>query len=102
VSADIVRYELDEYYFMPDPTQFIMTHFPHDSRYQLLEKAISLEEFEQFVPVKSTFFKYGLELLSHTTAIVSVDQQETVVIKCPPLEVQLCVMKMAAFTQSCV
>jgi len=89
VSADIVRYELDEYYFMPDPSQFILTHYPHDCRYQLLEKTVSLDEFEQSVPVKSTFFKYSLELSSHSHAIVNVDQQATIVIKCPPPEVCL-------------
>lgn len=90
MSADVIRYELDNYYFMPDPHQFISSHFPHDYRYQLLETPVSLEEFEQHVPVKSTFYKYGLELASHKNAIVSVDQQETIVIKCPPPEVWLC------------
>jgi len=87
VSADIVRYELDDYYFMPLPSQFISTHFPHDSHYQLLDSVVSLEEFEQMVPVKSTFFKHGLELASHTNAVVTVDQQTTIVINCPPPEV---------------
>ena len=89
VSADVVRYELDEYYFMPDPNQFISTHFPHDSRYQLLADPIThtLEQFEQLVPVKSTFFKYGLELASHSNAVITVDQQETIAIRCPPPEV---------------
>jgi len=89
VTADIIRYELDDYYFMPQPSQFIMTHFPHDSHYQLLDKLISLEEFEQMVPVKSTFFKYGLELASHTNAVISVDQQTTIVINFPRPEVRL-------------
>jgi len=74
---------------MPEPRQFIFTHFPHDSRYQLLDEVISLAEFEQLVPVKSTFFKFGLELASHSSAVVSVDQQATIVIKCPPPEVRL-------------
>jgi len=87
---------------MPDPSQFILTHFPHDSRYQLLEKTVSLEEFEQFVPVKSTFFKYGLELGSHMKAIVSMDQQATIAIKCPPVEVWLCAMSVSTFKIRCI
>ena len=101
MSAEIVRYELDEYYFMPDPTQFILTHFPHDSHYQLLDKTVSLDEFEQSVPVKSTFFKYGLELGSHNNATVTVDQQATIVIKCPAPEVWLCLQfRLAVYLQS--
>jgi len=74
---------------MPDPHQFILTHFPHDSHYQLLENPISLDEFEQSVPVKSTFYKYGLELVSHTNGIINIDQQQTIVIEYPPPEVSL-------------
>ena len=102
MSADVVRYELDNYYFMPDPHQFISTHFPHESRYQLLETPVTLEEFEQLVPVKSTFYKYGLDLASHTNAIVSVDQQATIVIKCPPLEVWLCIISVFSVQTSSI
>jgi len=102
MSGDVIRYELDEYFFMPDPHQFISTHFPHDSHYQLLEKTVSLEEFEQLVPVKSTFYKYGLELTSHTNATVSVDQEETIVIKCPPPEVWFCAVSVISVETGCI
>lgn len=65
-----IRYELDEYYFMPDPHQLIFTHFPDDPNWQLLEKSISLHDFENLVPVKSAFFKYGLQILSHKEAVI--------------------------------
>jgi len=98
VYADIVRYELDEFYFMPDPGEFILTHFPRDPSHQLLMKPVSLDEFEHLVPVKSTFFKYGLELASHTNAIVSVDEQTTIVINCPPPEVRLSATSSTGFS----
>lgn len=65
-----VRYELDEYYFMPAPSQLIYTHFPDDPNWQLLERILTLEEFEDLVPVKPAFFKHGLQLLSHTDAVI--------------------------------
>jgi transglutaminase/protease-like cytokinesis protein 3 len=82
-----VRYELDEYYFMPDPRQLIFTHFPLEARWQLLESPISLEEFEDLVPVKSTFFKHNLELVSHRNAVIGFDEEQTIIIGCPPAEV---------------
>ena len=72
---------------MPDPQQLIFTHFPLDPRWQLLEDPISLEEFEELVPVKSTFFKHDLQLLSHRNAVIDVVQEQTIVLGCPPAEV---------------
>ena len=83
VTAENVRYELDEYYFMPDPHQLIFTHFPDDPNWQLLDRAIALSDFENLVPVKSAFFKYGLQILSHRQAVVDADREITVRIACP-------------------
>jgi hypothetical protein len=68
---DNVRYELDEYYFMPAPSQLIYTHFPDDPAWQLLERPLTLDEFENLVPVKPAFFKHDLLLLSHTRAVIN-------------------------------
>ena len=84
VSAENVRYELDEYYFMPDPHQLIFTHFPDDMSWQLLERLISLADFENLVPVKSAFFKYGLQILSHKEAVIRTNREITIRIGCPP------------------
>ena len=70
-----MRYELDEYYFMPDPHQLIFTHFPDDSNWQLLDRPISLTDFENLVPVKSAFFKYGLQILSHREAVIRTNRE---------------------------
>jgi hypothetical protein len=83
--ADNVRYELDEYYFMPAPAQLVFSHFPDDSSWQLLERPITLEEFENLVPVKPAFFKHGLKLLSHTDAVITCfhNRDISIRIECP-------------------
>ncbi len=86
VAVVVPRYELDEYYFMPDPHQLIFTHFPDDANWQLLERAISLGDFENLVPVKSAFFKYGLQILSHRSAVINTRREVTIRIGCPPLK----------------
>ncbi|ESO06527.1 hypothetical protein HELRODRAFT_188380 [Helobdella robusta] len=88
VTAENVRYELDEYYFMPDPHQLIFTHFPDEVNWQLLERSISLADFENLVPVKSAFFKYGLQILGHREAVIKTKQEVTVRIGCPPFKMQ--------------
>ena len=83
VAPENVRYELDEYYFMPDPHQLVFTHFPDDTNWQLLERTISLSDFEHLVPVKSAFFKYGLQILSHREAVIHTNREVTIRIGCP-------------------
>ena len=67
-------------YFIPNPAQLIYTHFPDDPDWQLLQRPLSLQEFEALAPVKIAFFKYNLELLSH---------KQTVVQSGPELEVKI-------------
>jgi hypothetical protein len=85
ITSDNVRYELDEYYFMPAPAQLIFTHFPEDPSWQLLDPILaSVEEFQNLVPVKPAFFKYGLELDSHTDATIHTAGDDiTIQIRCP-------------------
>ena len=82
VTVENIRYELDEYYFMPDPHQLIFTHFPEEANWQLLERAISLGDFENLVPVKSAFFKYGLQIHSHKEAVIQTPRETTISISC--------------------
>ncbi|XP_043920016.1 kyphoscoliosis peptidase-like [Protopterus annectens] len=52
--------QYDEFYFLPDPEEFIESHWPEDSKWQLLKDNVSLEEFERRVFKTSEFFKLGL------------------------------------------
>ncbi|KAK3096055.1 hypothetical protein FSP39_022576 [Pinctada imbricata] len=66
-TVEEFHYQLDEYFFLPDPHQLIYTHYPDDSQWQLLERPVVLEEFENMPHMKPQFFKYGLEFVSHRT-----------------------------------
>jgi kyphoscoliosis peptidase len=72
----------DYYYFTP-PDKLKFTHFPIDSKWQLISKPISKEEFEDLVFVKSYFFEYGLELKNHLNAEIKVNDQLSVDITGP-------------------
>ncbi|KAL5964338.1 Hillarin [Taenia solium] len=79
-SVENVRYILDTFYFLTNPSQLIYTHFPHDKDWQLLHHPITLEEFEALPLVKSAFFKYNLSLVSHRTAVILFSDPETRVV----------------------
>lgn len=42
-SVENVRYILDTFYFLTNPSQLIYTHFPHDKDWQLLHHPITLD-----------------------------------------------------------
>lgn len=69
-SRDKIKYQYDEHYFLPDPEEFILEFFPHNSEWQLLEQAISLEEFESLPFVRSLFFHYHLDFLNQRQAVI--------------------------------
>nr|AAK49949.1 hillarin [Hirudo medicinalis] len=83
-SADNIRFELDEYYFMPAPSQLIFSHFPDEPNWQLLNRQLTQAEFEHLVPCKPAFFKYGLQLYSHVDAIIDCNDRVTIRLDCPP------------------
>ena len=74
-AADVVRelkatdqygyyQEAVEQFFLPKPHDFISTHFPRDSRWQLLAEPWTLAQFRSQVLVKA-IFKHGLRIVTH-------------------------------------
>ena len=55
-SKDHIRYQYDEHYFMPNPDEFIQEFWPSESKWQLLESPITLEEFEALPFVRCASF----------------------------------------------
>uniref|UniRef100_A0A1I8JJZ9 LIM zinc-binding domain-containing protein n=1 Tax=Macrostomum lignano TaxID=282301 RepID=A0A1I8JJZ9_9PLAT len=72
-ASENLRYHYDEHYFLTDPDQFIYEFYPLDPRWQLLEKPISLAEFEELPFVRSAFFQYGMRFPSGTKAVLETD-----------------------------
>ena len=62
VMSHGLHYEMDEFFFLTDPRHLIFTHYPFDSRWQLLDTPIDLEDFVKLPLAKSQFFKLGLNL----------------------------------------
>jgi hypothetical protein len=62
--------QYDDYYFFPDPGQFIRSHYPEDLRWALLENQPTLREFYQ-TPFKLTaYMKYGITGFAPSSGVV--------------------------------
>ena len=72
----------DDHFFMTPPSQFIYSHLPEDAQWQLLDKPVSKQEFENWVFLEAEFFNLGLKL-GQRNGTISADKQINVSIFVP-------------------
>ncbi|XP_021355440.1 uncharacterized protein LOC110451645 [Mizuhopecten yessoensis] len=58
-------FHLDETFFIPDPETLAYTHFPDEPKWQLLDRQMSMKDFERRAFVKERFFELDMRILSH-------------------------------------
>ena len=88
------KFELNDIYFLSEPSQFITNHFPVSDAWQLLEKVMTRDEFEQSVELKDFYFKFGLELLGNYQRVIeAVDNTVRIQIKSPENVFILCALE---------
>ncbi|XP_076823906.1 uncharacterized protein LOC143469916 isoform X2 [Clavelina lepadiformis] len=69
------EYKYEEHYFLTDPDQMIITHFPDEPDWQLLPKPYTLSEFENSAKLWPLFFKLKLELCSHPAGVITTNDE---------------------------
>ena len=60
---------------MTPPNQLIVSHFPHDSKWQLLDKPKTKSEFEKALSPARDFFKYNLGLTEYINTEITVSKE---------------------------
>lgn len=60
----------NEHWFETRPEQFIYDHFPEETRWQLLARPLTVDQFVDLVRVTSFYFRYGLHTRSHPNAVI--------------------------------
>ena len=70
---DFLQYEYNEYYFLPDPDEFIFQYRAKDDDKQLLKTPVTLDQFEDMPSVKSIFFTHGLQFDGPLMAVLHTD-----------------------------
>lgn len=58
-----------DFYFGTNPEFFIYSHFPEDSKWQLLSKNITYSQFSSLASLIDSFFKYGFKTINPNTNI---------------------------------
>lgn len=62
---------LNDYYFLPDPEEFVYRCFPDNSEWQLMRNPISKEEFLEMPYCRPSFFEYKMKILSTPKCVLN-------------------------------
>ncbi|XP_014349634.1 kyphoscoliosis peptidase [Latimeria chalumnae] len=69
-SILLLHSSYNEFYFLTNPALFIEDHFPMESKWQLLEPKISLQQFENNLQKSSHFYNLGLQSIQPESSVV--------------------------------
>ncbi|MDM8546179.1 transglutaminase domain-containing protein [Candidatus Venteria ishoeyi] len=75
--------KFNEHYFLASPKEFIYTHFPENSHWQLLEKKLTFEEYTNLVYLRPAFFDNNLLLNSHYKYLIKTNDELTIILSAP-------------------
>lgn len=57
-------------YFIPDPQRFVISHFPNDQQWQLLQQPIARTAWERYPAIGPAFFDHHIAELNHRTYLL--------------------------------
>ncbi|OUR99340.1 hypothetical protein A9Q86_12255 [Flavobacteriales bacterium 33_180_T64] len=66
----------NDFYFFTNPEELITTHFPADSKFQLLEKSLNFESFFQQPVVYNKYFESGLKISDYQKGLINVSKKD--------------------------
>jgi len=66
-------HEFEDFFFLTPPEQFIYSHFPDDSQWQLLPHPISRTEYKNLIYVYPDFFRLGMDPVQYHSASIEID-----------------------------
>ena len=69
IGNGFARYQKD-FYFATNPEIFIRSHFPDESKWQLLPKNITIEQFNSMVILTDNFYLFGFKTISPNSQII--------------------------------
>ena len=72
------KHQVNEFFFLTDPDMLITTHLPEDPRWQLLDRPLTITEFEDYVYIRDRFFQMDVTMTecSHQNCVIEAPQGE--------------------------
>lgn len=95
VNDNIFSPEFNPYYFATKPEEFIYSHFPENSQWQLLNIPFSRSQFDTFADVSPDLFEYDIHLISHKNLKINTDNRLNITLKAPKNVVAIAKLKSA-------
>lgn len=95
VNDNVFFAEFNPYYFATKPEEFIYSHFPENSQWQLLNTPFSRSQFDTFADVSPDLFEYDIELMSHKNLKIDTDNRLNITLKAPKNVVAIAKLKSA-------
>lgn len=83
VSNSTFNRQFNDYYFASSPDEFIYSHFPEKSKWQLLARPYTRQEFDAFPEVSDALFDNQVELVSHKNKTIYADGRLDITLKAP-------------------
>ena len=83
-SGKVYQRGFNPFYFLAPPEQLIYTHYPKESRWQCLDKPLSLQHFLDQPRLNSKFFATGLELITPRKGLIQARVPFQIVLEGPP------------------
>ncbi|ELU12390.1 hypothetical protein CAPTEDRAFT_227321 [Capitella teleta] len=76
----MTKHQINDFFFLTDPEKFIVTHFPEEQKWQLLQTPITVDEFSNQVYIRERFYEMNLSLgpgTPDTCVLTATDGQVT-------------------------
>jgi len=93
VNNNTFNAQFNPFYFATNPQEFIYTHFPEHSKWQLLNPVVSRSQFDSFANVSPTLFEYNIKLLSHPNVNINAHDNVNIALKAPKNTVAIASLK---------
>ncbi|GAB3755793.1 transglutaminase domain-containing protein [Spirosoma pomorum] len=71
----------NDFYFLTEPTAFVVNHFPLESNWQLLNKPFTKAQFDQFPKVYDAYFRLGFNPSFPQTGLLEADDDLSLTLK---------------------
>ena len=83
-SGDAFYKEFNDIYFCTKPELFIRKHLPVDSKWQFLDRVVTMEEFVQMAKLSNGFFDCGFNSINPDTNSINVQGQSKIILTYDP------------------